>query len=474
MSFVDTVLFHGRLFPRRPAIMTLDRVVTYGMLGDAIHAVSARVLAAGVKPGDRVLLAIDNPVRFVAVAFALMRLGIVIMPIAPGSALAMPMIDAVALIGESPGLVPAGMRMIVAGDEWFQPSGAAYAVDPGASDPNRLAIIAPTSGTTGTTKLIPLSVGEFDRRLHDLYRYQPAPGTERDLMLVGFTSLWALSQSARTLVAARTLGVASSAEDALRMIDLYQMGTILGSPNQLAAMIAALDAVPASLTSLRLVKCGGGQVTPSFARTIRERLCQNLLVIYGSTEAGRTAMANGAAIDSVPGCVGWVIPGRSLEIVDDAGAAVPAGTVGRVRILIEGGGRPLLGSGIEADTTPDWFYPGDLGHVTDDGMLVIVGRADDVINAGGTKVAPERVEELVAGHPAVAEAVAFARTDGSGIAEIWLAIVPREPVSAEAIIAHCRSRSETLAPRRILFLETMPRAALGKPDRARLRALAAR
>ncbi len=277
-------------------------------------------------------------------------------------------------------------------------TGAPYAVDPGASDPNRLAIIAPTSGTTGTTKLIPLSVGEFDRRLHDLYRYQPAPGTERDLMLVGFTSLWALSQSARTLVAARTLGVASSAEDALRMIDLYQMGTILGSPNQLAAMIAALDTVPASLTSLRLVKCGGGQVTPSFARTIRERLCQNLLVIYGSTEAGRTAMANGAAIDSVPGCVGWVIPGQSLEIVDDAGAPVPAGTVGRVRILIEGGGRPLLGTGIEADTTPDWFYPGDLGHVTDDGMLVIVGRADDVINAGGTKVAPERVEELVAGH----------------------------------------------------------------------------
>ncbi len=65
--------------------MTLDRVVTYGMLGDAIHAVSARVLAAGVKPGDRVLLAIDNPVRFVAVAFALMRLGIVIMPIAPAA-----------------------------------------------------------------------------------------------------------------------------------------------------------------------------------------------------------------------------------------------------------------------------------------------------------------------------------------------------------------------------------------------------
>lgn len=472
MSFVDVILLHGRLFPKRPAIMLMDRVVTFGMLGQAIHWVSARALASGIRPGDTVVLAIDNPIRFIAVAYALMRLGVVIMPIASGGVLRAPLVGAVAVLSDVPGPAPVGMRMLVVDDAWFQPGEEVYAVDPRASDAGRLSIIALTSGTTGQNKLVPLTVGEFDRRISDLYRYQPAPGTERDLLMIGFSSLWALVQATRILVAARTLGLAQSAEESARMIDLYQMGTVIGSPHQLSALIEALETVPASCSSLRLVKTGGGLATPALVRAIRARLCPNIIVIYGSTEGGRIALATGDMIDVAPGCVGLVAPPTRVEIVDDEDRPAPAGELGRVRILVNGGGRALTTGDLYPDQTPDWFYPGDLGSFTADGMLVIAGRADDLINAGGLKVAPERVEDLVAGHPAIAEAAAFALPGAGGVDEIWLAVVPRQAITAEAIIAHCRQRDTLLAPRHVLMLQAIPRTGMGKAERARLKALA--
>ncbi|MGU9979114.1 class I adenylate-forming enzyme family protein [Phreatobacter sp. HK31-P] len=472
MSFVDVILLHGRLFPKRPAIMLMDRVVTFGMLGEAIHWVSARALASGIRPGDTVVLAIDNPIRFIAVAYAMMRLGVVIMPIAPGSALKAPLVGAVAVLSDMPGPAPVGLRMLVVDDVWFQPDPTPYSVDLRASDPGRLGIIALTSGTTGQNKLVPLTVGEFDHRISDLYRYQPAPGTERDLLLVGFSSIWALVQASRVLVAARTLGFAQSAEEAARMIDLYQMGTVIGSPHQLSALIEALETTPASCSSLRLVKTGGGLASPALVRAIRTRLCPHVIVIYGSTEGGRIALATGDMIDVAPGCVGLVAPRKRVEIVDDEGQPVAAGEMGRVRILVDGGGKPLQTGDLYPDQTPDWFYPGDLGSISADGMLVIAGRADDLINAGGLKVAPERVEDLVAGHPAIAEAAAFALPGPGGVDEIWLAVVPRQAISADEIIAHCRQRNAVLAPRHILVLQAIPRTGMGKAERARLKAMA--
>lgn len=472
MSFVDVILLHGRLFPKRPAIMLMDRVVTFGMLGDAIHRVSARALASGIRPGDTVVLAIDSPVRFIAVAYALMRLGIVIMPVPPGGVLRAPPVGAVAVFSDVPGPAPVGMRMLFVDDVWFQPGMETYAVDPRASDRGRLSIIALTSGTTGQNKLVPLTVGEFDRRISDLYRYQPAPGTERDLLLVGFSSIWALVQASRVLVAARTLGFAQAAEEAARMIDLYQMGTVIGSPHQLAALIEALETVPASCASLRLVKTGGGLATPALVKAIRTQLSPNVIVIYGSTEGGRIALATGGMIDIAPGCVGLVAPPTRVEIVDDEGHPLPPGTLGRVRILVDGGGKPLTPGELYPDQTPAWFYPGDLGSFTEDGMLVIAGRADDLINAGGLKVAPERVEDLVAGHPDIAEAAAFALPGPGGIDEIWLAVVPRWAITVEAVIAHCRQRDAVLAPRHVLMLQAIPRTGMGKAERARLKAMA--
>ncbi|MBL8571366.1 MAG: acyl--CoA ligase [Phreatobacter sp.] len=469
MNFVDFVLLNGRLYPNRPAIMMLDRVVTYGMVANAIHWTCARLHQAGLRPGETVVLSFDNPVRHFVVFCALMRLGIVSLTAGP---------DAATMAGASAVLTgvanqpqAADVRSIVVDDGWFQPpADDGYPVDPAATDPGRLAVLALTSGTTGRSKPIAFTVAEFESRLRDHALIHSVPGTSRELILMGFAAQLALTEVSRLLACGRTACLAGSAEEAARMIDLYQVEVLFGSPQQLSVLLAALDETPASCASVQLVTLSGAAASAELATSIRRRITRTIAIGYGSTEARKTAMCLLDEADPVPGGVGYVVPSARVEIVDDAGMPLPAGASGRIRILAPAGGRPHVPGTLYPDRTPDWFYPGDVGHLRADGFLVIEGRSDELINAGGLKVAPERIEELVAGRGDIADAAAFGVTGAGGIDEIWLAIVPREPVRSDELIAYCARRSETLAPARIVVVDRIPRNAMGKVERARLKA----
>lgn len=468
MNFVDFILLNGRLYPNRPAIMMLDRIVTYGMFAGAVHRSCARLHQAGLRPGETVVIDIDNPIRHFVVFSALMRLGIVSLTAGPGVT---GTVGAVAVLTSAAGAATPGARSIIVDDDWFQPAAdETYPLDPGATDPGRLALLALTSGTTGRSKPIAFTVAEFEARLRDHALLHSVPGTSRELILMGFAAQLALTEVSRLLASGRTACLAGSAEEAARMIDLYQVEVLFGSPQQLSVLLTALDETPASCASVRLVTLSGAAVSAELATSIRRRITRTIAIGYGSTEARKTAMCLLDEATAVPGGVGYVVPSARVEIVDDADQPVPPGTNGRVRILAPVGGRPHIPGSLYPDRTPDWFYPGDVGHLRADGFLVIEGRSDELINAGGLKVAPERIEELVAGRADIADAAAFGVAGAGGVDEIWLAIVPREPVRGDELIAYCARRSETLAPARILVLAHIPRNAMGKVERARLKA----
>lgn len=467
MNFVDFILLNGRLYPNRPAIMMLDRVVTYGMFAGAVHLSCARLHQAGLRPGETVVIDIDNPVRHFVVFSALMRLGIVSLAAGPEAA---GMVGAVAVLTSAAGAAAPGVRSIVVDDDWFRPAtDETYPVDPAATGPGRLALLALTSGTTGRSKAIAFTVAEFEARLRSHALIHSVPGTSRELVLMSFAAQLALTEVSRLLASGRTACLAGSAEEAAGMIDLYQVEVLFGSPQQLSVLLDALAETPASCASVQLVTLSGAAVGAELATSIRRRITRKIAIGYGSTEAGKTAMCLLDEANPIPGGVGYVVPSARVEIVDDADRPVPAGTRGRIRILAAAGGRPHVPGSLYPDRTSDWFYPGDVGHLRADGFLVIEGRSDELINAGGLKIAPERIEELVAGRADIADAAAFGVEGAGGIDEIWLAIVPREPVRGDELIAYCARQSATLAPARILVLERIPRNAMGKVERARLK-----
>jgi acyl-coenzyme A synthetase/AMP-(fatty) acid ligase len=110
-----------------------------------------------------------------------------------------------------------------------------------------------------------------------------------------------------------------------------------------------------------------------------------------------------------------------------------------------------------------WFYPGDLGRIRHDGMMVLAGRSSDLINAGGHKLAPEAIEDVLSQHPAVAEVAAFGSMGQGGIEEVSVALVASAPVAQDHLIRWSAERGIPLA--RVFVVDALPKTASGKVHR---------
>ena len=122
-----------------------------------------------------------------------------------------------------------------------------------------------------------------------------------------------------------------------------------------------------------------------------------------------------------------------------------------------------------------WFYPGDIGVLHPDGMLIILGRERALLNFGGDKVRAEVLEGVLMTHEAVAHAAAFTHVDGLGVAKLWAAIVPRSPIDEEVLRRHCAEKLGTaFAPAHFVVVDALPMTEGGKLDRSKLASLAGR
>ncbi len=128
---------------------------------------------------------------------------------------------------------------------------------------------------------------------------------------------------------------------------------------------------------------------------LKRNLCRNIIVIYASTEAGSVALALHDMIADIPDAVGFVLPEVKVEIVDAAGAVLPVGSEGFVRVETPVTMLAAAARKTAPGSHSSWYYPGDIGRLTDNGVLCIAGRREDVLNRGGVKLATTDVEEFL-------------------------------------------------------------------------------
>jgi acyl-coenzyme A synthetase/AMP-(fatty) acid ligase len=173
-----------------------------------------------------------------------------------------------------------------------------------------------------------------------------------------------------------------------------------------------------------------------------------------------------------PDAVGFVMPWNELQIVDEAGEILPPGTEGLIRFrtprLMEN--LKAAGAGNLGGVRDEWFYPGDIGSLTADGVLCLAGRTSDVINRGGVKVSGLRIEESLRTLPQIKDAASCGVVGGSGLEEIWIAVVTTGPIDVEEIKRHLSEQDDIkTAPDEVFFLEELPRGELGKVQKHRLK-----
>jgi acyl-CoA synthetase (AMP-forming)/AMP-acid ligase II len=179
-------------------------------------------------------------------------------------------------------------------------------------------------------------------------------------------------------------------------------------------------------------------------------------------------------LDLARGDVGVLVPGVELELVDEATGAASATGTGRIRIRGEGVVERYYGNADANDShfRDGWFYPGDVGTLSPDGMLRIAGREDSVISFGGVKATLETIEAAYREAPGLKQLAVVPGRDRSGILRPIVFVVPGDGWSEDAFRRYCRSRVEpTFWPAKLVMVAVIPRGPAGKIDRQRLAAL---
>jgi len=215
----------------------------------------------------------------------------------------------------------------------------------------------------------------------------------------------------------------------------------------------------------------GSALPETLSQRVRARVCSNLTTGYGSTEATMIASMPAHYTERTPGAAGIVLPGMLVEATDSNGLALPPGVEGLVRIRTDYGVDGYLDDPAETGRVfrDGWFYPGDLGYVTKDNILVLTGRASNVLNLGGEKMNPERIESILSTHPSVVESGVLAFSTQSGVDELCALVVPRSYLNAKVLGDFCRdSLPAAFVPTRFIAVAELPKNAMGKVERAKL------
>jgi acyl-CoA synthetase (AMP-forming)/AMP-acid ligase II len=474
MNITEPILFQARYQPGAPALCVLGKhVVSYAVLRTQMNNVARRAIALGLMPGSVVALSIGEPLLEAALILGLAQAGIVTLSVGmlPPAGLK---IDAV--IGAAKQPFSPGAQHLPLDDSWIAGNGAPVELEPavqsGGEDVCRIVL---TSGTTGEPKAVALSHKQvmarnarfdylFGSRLPNLSRVYLGLSLASSL---GYYFLpYVLSRGGTVFFGGANI------ENALRMFEVFRVQAMVGSPSSLAQLLALCDQHSLSEVHFDTILSSGGALPRSLVERLRPRLCSHLVTAYGSTETTISATALAHQIAHTEGAVGYPAPGARIEIVDRADQPVQTGTEGIVRIASEFAVDHYIDDPGESARVfrNGFFYPGDLGSLTSDNLLVISGRQNNILNVGGEKIAAETLEAVLRSSKGVSQAAAFVVTNKAGVQEIWAAVVCPEAFDAERLRAHCRSRmSAPFVPARIVNLDALPLSPMGKVILPRLK-----
>ena len=482
----------------RLADAALDRFGDYRALfiGDewytsaGLHARATRVgagfVAAGVRPGDRVVVIMANCPEVGIVYHALWRAGAVITPVvflvtAPelrhiihdsGAVAVVTTAELAPKVAAAQDGAPHQVPVFVVGENFAE----LEAAEPGTivdRSPDDLAALLYTGGTTGRSKGVALSHANLSNAGASSRSVSHVPG-----LLRGITAL-PLSHSFGLLVTVGGLHAPEPTVSVLqrwfeptefvRLAAEHRAQTTAVVPSMLAILLGQ-PLEDYDLSALEFVFSGAAPLSAAVAAEFERRVpSAKVLEGYGCTETG------GIISSSPPraprrGTVGKAVPNVAVRIVGPDDNDVPVGTDGEIVVR----GPNVMAHYWRGEPLPEgWFATGDVGRLDADGYLTIVDRIKDLILRGGFNVYPRDVEDALMTHPAVAMAAVVGRPDERLGEEVvaFVALADGGVTTSDELISYARERlGAHKYPREVHIVDAIPLTSVGKLDRKRLRA----
>lgn len=455
----EHVLRHASERPDTLAVVGSAVTISYAQLADHASRIAGVLRSAGVRKGDVVGVLLPMQLEVILVQALFQLAAISCHPPTGGSAIALDWL--VSLEPDS------STNTIVVDGPWLAAAAVAPRDEPtqydGEDDICRLIF---SSGTTGSPKAVPMSVRNL------AYRASIAPthwmAQTPILCILDLTTASGSTAFFASMVGGGTYILPGIAQENLALLSRFNVASIKGSPAQLAELASAIERTPVALPALASILSVGSHLPEDLARRLATAFDAAVINLYGSSESGVLSLRNDGSLD--PMDAGTIVHDMTVEIVDDADTAVAPGAIGFIRSR-----RPHQATGYYRDPAASaahfrdgWFYPGDLGSL-EGTRLHLAGRSAELINAGGVKVDPARIDAAAAGFPGLVDAAAFSLIDAAGIERVGLAFVGE--IDVEALVTALRATLGSAAPSRIIRLTTIPRTAMGKARRGELSVL---
>ncbi|MFF7640262.1 fatty acyl-CoA synthetase [Streptomyces canus] len=487
-STVDGVLRRtARRTPARVAVQYGERSWTYEELDDAVSRAARLLLDQGLDRGDRVGAYGHNSDAYLIAFLACARAGLVHVPVNQN----LTGDDLAYIVGQSgstlvladPGLtgrLPDGVRTLPlrdSADSLLARLDATPPYDGPEARSEDLVQLLYTSGTTALPKgammthralvheylsaITACDLSAGDRPVHSLPLYHSA---QMHVFLLPYLAVGATN-------------VILDAPDGDRLFDLIEQGradSLFAPPTVWIGLSNRPDFATRDLGGLRKAYYGASIMPVPVLERLRERLPKLAFYnCFGQSEIGplATVLAPDEHKGRMDSC-GRTVLFVDARVVDEDGKDVPDGTPGEIVYR-----SPQLCEGYwdkpeetEAAFRDGWFHSGDLAVRDAHGYFTIVDRVKDVINSGGVLVASRQVEDALYTHEAVAEVAVIGLPDERWIEAVTAVVVPRGEVTEAELIDHAREKlAHFKAPKRVLFVDELPRNASGKILKRELR-----
>jgi len=515
----------ARDFPDTVALILMGKRITYKELDDLVNRFAAALADLGVGKGDKVALILPNIPQVVVASYAVFRLGAVVVmnnPLYTESELEYQLNDsecktAICLDLLVPRLLKlkekTGIDTIIAchirdylpfplkqlfpfvkrqmhrktdrreGVLDFMDLVNKYGPNPPRTDVGfqDLCALLYTGGTTGLSKGVMLTHGNACTNVQQLKAWIPEPQAGQESVMgifpifhtAGFTAVMneCMYRGLTVILIPRPEpGIV------LEMTQKYKPDWFPCVPTIYVGVLNHPDFPKTDFSSVKGCVSGAAPLALETIREWEEKVGATIVEVYGLTETSPLSHANPWPEVTKVGSVGVPVPDTDCRIVDVETGTEELGLGESGEILLKG---PQLTQGYykkpeeTADAIRDgWFYTGDIGYMDDEGYLFIVDRKKDMIIAGGYNIYPRDIDEVLFEHPKILEGAAVGLPDPYRGETVKAFVVPRpgETVTEDEVISFCKEKLAAYkVPRKVEFLEELPKSNIGKVLRRKLR-----
>jgi long-chain acyl-CoA synthetase len=500
--------------PDRPATSFFGAELTFLDVKRRADALAAALAARGIEKGDRVGIMLPNCPQYIVAAFAILRLGAVVVNINPSytarevlivtgdsSLRILITVDVLApLIAAIRGQTPIEQVIVTSLAEYTPQAAGPPRIDgtinltdllsePGQTPtlprvdiaPGDLAVLQYTGGTTGTPKGAMLTHANIFANVVQTENWtNPAhvmSRTERYLVVIPYFHIYAFSVCMMMGVRIGALQVIHPKYDpdqVLAAIRDFRPTYFPAVPTVFVSLLNHPRVAEYGLDQVRNFNSGGAPCPVEVIEDFERRIGRPLNEGYGLSETSPVTHSTPQLAIRKPGTIGLAFPDTDMKIVDvETGTReMPIGESGELCIS---GPQVMKGYWDRPDESADvlragadgrvWFYTGDIARMDEDGFTSIVQRKKDLILVDGFNVYPSEVESVLYTHPAVRLAAVIGIPDAyhGEVVKACIALKPDTAATADDIIAHCRvGLTEYKVPRRVEIRDTLPMSAVGK------------